>query len=400
MILSKEQDNALKKVSNWLNDPHSNQVFRLFGYAGTGKTTLAKYFAESVEGTVLFGAYTGKAAHVLRTKGCVGASTIHSMIYDVREKSRSKLAELEQALAELLLNSPNNQRRIADIRLLVEEERKKLSRPIFTIDEESNVRTARLVVIDECSMVDSRMGEDLLSFGCKVLVLGDPAQLPPIKGGGFFTDCVQPDIMLTEIHRQASDNPIIALATMVRNQTALTLGTYGNSEIISKASPDDALFANQILVGKNATRLISNRRSRELRGITDPLPIIGDKLVCLRNNHDKGLLNGGIWQVLGTCESPTEGRICLTILPDEGGDELDVEAHTQYFLGNGGSLQWWERKEAEEFDYGYALTVHKAQGSQWNNVLLFDESSSFRDDRWKWLYTAITRAANSIKIVI
>ena len=57
-------------------------------------------------------------------------------------------------------------------------------------------------------MVDEDLGRDLLSFGKPVLVLGDPAQLPPVKGGGFFTEA-EPDVMLTEVHRQAADNPII-----------------------------------------------------------------------------------------------------------------------------------------------------------------------------------------------
>ena len=64
-------------------------------------------------------------------------------------------------------------------------------------------------------MVDEELGRDLLSFGKPVLVLGDPAQLPPVKGGGFFTEA-EPDIMLTEVHRQAADNPIIRMSMVVR----------------------------------------------------------------------------------------------------------------------------------------------------------------------------------------
>ena len=102
----------------------------------------------------------------------------------------------------------------------MEAERKRLAQPAFTLNQFSPVKDAGLVVIDECSMVDDRMGQDLLSFGTKVLVLGDPAQLPPVRGSGFFTDTETPDVMLTEIHRQAKDNPIIAMATKVRNKEA------------------------------------------------------------------------------------------------------------------------------------------------------------------------------------
>lgn len=406
MLWAPEQDNALKSVDTWLRDKSADPVFRLFGYAGTGKTTLTRHFAEGLGDRVLFAAYTGKAAHVLRSKGCSGASTIHSLIYHTKEKGRARLRDLEQSLVDLMqqLRSEgmvdtqiNEHKRVHDLKKLIEDERKSLSRPTFTLNPDSVVKDAKLVIIDECSMVDSRMGEDLLSFGTKVLVLGDPAQLPPVMGGGFFTEGKPPNVMLTDIHRQAKDNPIIAMATKVRNQESLSLGNYGDSSVVDKIEPAEATAADQILVGKNATRHNSNRRVRTLRNIVEPYPIAGDKLVCLRNNHDKGLLNGAIWYVDDVGDRDDE-RIRMTLSPEDGDLPLDVEAHMHHFMGKGDSLPWWERKEAEEFDYGYALTVHKSQGSQWDNVLLFDESHVFRDDRWKWLYTGITRAAKSIKI--
>lgn len=411
MAWSPDQDRSLKSVADWLQNS-DQQVFRLFGYAGTGKTTLAQHFAQGVGGGVLFGAYTGKAAHVLRSKGCSGAQTIHSMIYHTKEKGRARLKDLEQSLMELMTElreayklTPeqiDEHRRVKDIRELIRSERKSLSQPTFSLNEESEVRQAKLVIIDECSMVDSRMGEDLLSFGTKVLVLGDPAQLPPVMGGGFFTEGTDPDVMLTEIHRQARDNPIIDMATRVRNREVLPLGNYGLSMVVegSGIGPEDALSADQILVGRNKTRTASNARVRALKGIPEAFPVDGDKLVCLRNNHEKSLLNGAIWYVEDVGQRDEE-RIYMTVRPEasDTSESIEVEAHLCHFLGRGDQLAWWERKEAEEFDYGYALTVHKSQGSQWNNVMLFDESSVFREDRWKWLYTGITRAAERLQIV-
>src|SRR3990172_7994637 len=88
-IFTPHQDSALKSVASWLKaKPGQNgtpRIFRLFGYAGTGKTTLAKHVAEGVDGKVLFASFTGKAAQVMRNKGCNGASTIHSLIYRARE---------------------------------------------------------------------------------------------------------------------------------------------------------------------------------------------------------------------------------------------------------------------------------------------------------------------------
>ena len=153
-------------------------------------------------------------------------------------------------------------------------------------------------MIDECSMVDAELGRDLMSFGVPVLVLGDPAQLPPIQGGGFFTDA-EPDAMLTEVHRQAQDDPIVRLSMDVREGRRLEPGDYGETQVVRR---DDArsrsacIDADQVLVGRNATRRAYNMRMRERRGFAEPLPMAGDKLVCLRNNRRKGLFNGGLWR--------------------------------------------------------------------------------------------------------
>ncbi|MBI3275594.1 MAG: AAA family ATPase, partial [Methylocystis sp.] len=199
-VWTSEQDRALAAVAAWLTDGEA-QVFRLFGYAGTGKSTLARHVAANVDGDVAFGAFTGKAALVMRSKGCKDARTIHSLIY------RATDTETEE--------------------------------PSFVLNEDSAAARAALIVIDECSMVDAELGRDLLSFGKKVLVLGDPAQLPPIKGGGFFTEA-EPDVMLTQVHRQAAGNPIIRLSMTIREGGRLERGVYGASRIIGK----DELDAN------------------------------------------------------------------------------------------------------------------------------------------------------------
>ena len=403
------QDTALRSVDAWLRDPRGQQVFRLRGYAGTGKTTLAKHLAEDA-GNVLFGAYTGKAAHVLHQKGCPNASTIHSMIYTTKDKSQARLKELELQLATLLTElaaqgmTPEqalSHKRARDFKEMISRERDSLSRPAFSLNHDSPVRGADLVVIDECSMVDGKMGEDLLSFGAKVLVLGDPAQLPPVQGGGFFTEGHQPDIMLEEIHRQAAESPIIRLATIIREGGQPDLGGPDECRVIdiSDMSTELAMSADQMLVGRNKTRHAYNRRARSLLGRSSPSqPEVDDKIVCLRNNHDKGLLNGALWRVTDAgCSG--DDRVYLEVVPEEGGTPLQVEAHTHYFEGREDKLAWWERREAEEFDYGYALTVHKAQGSQWDNVLLVDESWVFRKDRARWLYTGVTRAAERLTVV-
>jgi exodeoxyribonuclease V len=362
------QDAALKAVADWLKEKPgkrgARKVFRLFGYAGTGKTTLARHIADTADGKVHFAAFTGKAALVMRSKGCTGATTIHSLIYRARESGEEV--------------------------------------PDFVLWDDAPASKAKLIVIDECSMVDAELGRDLMSFDVPVLVLGDPAQLPPIQGGGFFTEA-EPDAMLTEVHRQAQDNPIIQLSMDIRAGRNLTPGDYGETQVVRRddLDPQRVLDADQILVGRNTTRRAYNIRIRERRGFDDILPIAGDKLVCLRNNRKKGLFNGGLWSVKERGARKT-GVMTMRLLPDEemGGRTIKVSVRPECFTGGIEQYDWPRRKPYDEFDYGYVLTVHKAQGSQWDDVVLFDESFAFQEGRERWLYTGVTRAAKKLTIVM
>src|SRR6266852_7136934 len=327
-VFSPQQDAALKAIAKWWKTERGrSSIFRLFGFAGTGKTTLAKHIAAGIDGKVLFAAFTGKAACVMRSKGCHGASTIHRLIYKPQEKNEEN--------------------------------------PTFELWSKAPASHAKLIIIDECSMVDAELARDLTSFEVPLLVLGDPAQLPPIQGGGFFTDA-EPDAMLTEVHRQARDNPIIRLSMDIRAGLALAEGQYGDTQVVRRADldPKRVLGADQVLVGRNVTRRAYNARLRERRGFADPLPLAGDKLVCLRNNRRKGLFNGGLWVVK---ERPKARRQILSrrLKPDEDlGERLvKVSVRPECFTGGIEEFDWPQRKHFDEFDFGYVLTVHKAQGS-------------------------------------
>jgi exodeoxyribonuclease-5 len=139
---------------------------------------------------------------------------------------------------------------------------------------------------------------------------------------------------------------------------------------------------------------------RERRGFADPLPMAGDKLVCLRNNRRKGLFNGGLW-VVKARSTARASALGLRLQPDEDiGRVVKVSVRRECFTGGIEELDWQQRKRYDEFDYGYVLTVHKAQGSQWDDVVLFDESFAFPDSRDRWLYTGITRAAKRLTVVM
>ncbi len=359
---SREQAEAIDKVGRWLKAGEP-QVFRLFGYAGVGKTTLARHVAEGARGETAFAAFTGKAALVMRAHGCAGATTIHALIYRAVEGADGA--------------------------------------PAFTLNEDGPASRAGLIVIDECSMVDAELARDLLSFGKPILVLGDPFQLPPVRGGGFFTEA-PPDVMLTAIHRQAEDNPIIRLSQIVRSGAELKEGAYGETRILRRSEIDSAqvLAANQVLVGVNRTRRAYNQRMRDLNGFSEPLPVAGDRLVCLRNDRAKGLINGGLWRVeaLGGVH---KDFVKMTVRSSDEGAAKSVKVAVlkNFFEGTEADLSYPLRRESDEFDYGYALTVHKAQGSQWDDVMLFDESFAFREHRARWLYTGLTRAARRLTLV-
>ncbi len=358
-----DQDQALKAAARWLETRSSPQIFRLFGFAGTGKSTLARHLAAHVDGPVSFAAFTGKAALVMRSKGCDDARTIHSLIYQATE------SETEE--------------------------------PSFVLNEDSEAARAKLIIVDECSMVDEELGRDLLSFGRKVLVLGDPAQLPPIKGGGFFTEA-EPDAMLTEVHRQAADNPIIRLSMTVREGGRIAPGAYGETHVVSRGEldPQRVTQADQVLVGMNKTRRAYNRRLRELRGFSGAFPKSGEKLVCLRNNRKKGLLNGALFTVKSSGALRTRKVRMLVVAEEGSGKPQRVGVIPQFFEDGEGEIPYALRKDSDEFDFGYALTVHKAQGSQWDDVALFDESFAFREHRARWLYTGVTRAAKRLTLIL
>lgn len=439
MQLSPRQDAALKRADQWLRDWYASngtgqQTFYLAGFAGSGKSTIAKQLAELCDGTVLFCAYTGKAAHVLEQKGCTGATTIHRLIYHQAGEApdgkqialwKEELAGLRQNAGYTLPDGGVNfakvsesmrrkrdgepptltEQRMAELSSRIERAEADAGRkgPRFRLNEESDVKRAELVIVDECSMVDTRIGRDLESFKKPILVLGDPAQLPPVGGGGYFTGR-EPDVLLDEVHRQARESGILRLATDIRNGRRIEYGEYGNDcEVLPFGNPrleDLAMRADQVLVGRNRTRHASNAKLRRLRGLEGNIPCAGDRVICHRNNHELGLLNGSLWTVEKATDLDGQTAL-LELLSAEDEREIRVssKAWLHGFQGREDELHFSVKRDCDEFGYGYAITVHKSQGSQWPNVVVFDESSSFGADAWRHLYTAVTRAATQLTLV-
>lgn len=372
-----EQAKAIKQIVDWYGQK-DRQEFYLAGYAGVGKSTIAALAIEEIKERravkkVRTGAYTGKAASVLRKKGNEDAQTIHSLIYVPRIDKKTK--ELK-----------------------------------FTLSEESAAANADLIVLDECSMIDDRMADDLRSFGKKILVMGDPGQLPPVNGQGAFTRN-EPDVFLHEIHRQAADSPILELATMARQGQRLPAGySKGSVEVLPLTKEtQERVYASgtQPICGLNRVRWVYTQRIRARQGYEGPKPLPGEKVICCKNNHKEGIFNGGMGRLVSISDAEARGRdaYCLTVEMDDRDGTCEDLVTDPYLFANHFSQGRSPKIESgkpmlNEFDWGSIITCHKAQGSQWEHVTVVDDSLSFRENRDKWLYTAITRAETGLSLLL
>ena len=421
MQFSVDQEQALDAIGNWLSNCKAETAaqnnmtqpfFSLHGAAGCGKTTLAQYVAHQHNGPTVAMTYAGKAAAVLRKKGLPNARTVHSTIYlpnsernEEIEKLETERKEIEAIAAANRTDKDNQQLRRIRRRLEI------LHRPNFTLRESASrggpvFERDTLIILDEMSMCDEQLAHDLMSYNKPILCLGDPFQLPPIKGTGYFDNHV--DFTLTQIHRQAEESPIIHLATLARGGKPLVAGKYGDSIVTyrTKIGKAEALQSDQIVCGSNKARVELNSEIRGFRDLHGDFPVKGDKLICLRNNPGSQLLNGQMFDVLENTDI-AEGDTAVNIdMIDNSAEDAyarSYRVHKECFEEPEAIKSWSynRRSMANEFDYGWAITAHKAQGSQWDNVLVW--ADSFRWDRalfQRWLYTAITRAAENVIVAL
>jgi exodeoxyribonuclease V len=368
---NEQQKYAIRSITAWYRQYRDglalNPVYFLAGYAGTGKTSVAKTVAELCVPAhrIVYIAPTGKAASRLRQKGCKGAMTLHSFAYNVRGENEE-------------------------------------GEPIFVEKGVLN-ESPLLVVCDEASMLGARDNRALLRHNIPVLALGDTGQVEPVKDAAAYTDA-NVDFMLTEIHRQAADSNIIRASMFVREGKRLPIREYDDVRV-REGHPKDADLVEhsgedgQIICARNDTRRYLNARVRAILGFSGAVPQIGEKIVCTSNQHGFGIMNGETSILLGYEEAPgyereddDDGlRVRVKSLTD--GKERRVKFNTLSFSADE-EVATEARKSAGGFDYGFALTIHKSQGSEWDNVLVIEES--LRGQYAKLMYTAITRAAKRL----
>lgn len=430
--LSPGQGAAVKAFADWSRNvsftDRDAPFFLLTGWAGTGKTTILPDLIEASGvdiNEIAFMAPTGKASKVMTQKmHAMGvgatATTIHKAIYRPRMHTADRLeAEIAALKAKLLtLVEPSEIADVKDRIRLIERDLEKAYKddsPQFSFNVESQVRYKSLIVVDEASMIDEEMADDLRYFGIPILAIGDPGQLPPIKGVAGFMQR-QADAALTEIHRQAAENPIIALSAMIREGKRIKPGRMGTEvEIVEKRDDRatyDLMRDVQIIVGRNEHRWRITRKLREMQGLAGQGPVEGEMMiVCKNSRKHPHLVNGTPVLMAKSVGELEQGDVTFRAeFVDEDGNEYDVPCIQatieQNYLGKDGAtastraISKAKREENNvEIDWAYAITCHKAQGSQWDEVVVHDESGFFNDPE-KWLYTSTTRAAQKLTLVL
>jgi exodeoxyribonuclease-5 len=399
-IMSKLQQ--IVEVNGWHGFPKT--LITVVGYAGTGKTVLLSMLRKELD-KIFPGlraamiTFTGKASTVLETKlrqnnaiyygDFVG--TIHSLMYKPQT-----------------IYDPNLKRKV-----IVGWSKRRTEEILVDV-----------ILIDEASMVSNNIMADLSSYKLPIIAFGDNGQLPPINERTNLLD--NPDYKLKEIHRQALESPIIKLAHFVRRGGKIPVNAMYSKDVfkLSWKDPncqkmldkikidDDCIF----LCGFNSTRVKLNDIIRKKLGFKHPEPYPTERIICLKNNYNSKLMNGQISTVLWYMPEMKNGWR-LTILPDDFDEPFETLANTicfgkeQYplydFLRTKKSADF-EREVFKRgfasydfFDYGYACSVHKSQGSEWDRVILFEQRTHRWDDSYyaKWLYTAVTRAKKKLFII-
>lgn len=370
---TEDQNKALDDILEWATSPDKRlpQMACLLGLAGTGKTTVAtELIARIRHGAGLSTAVcapTGKAASVLRRKGCLDASTLHRAIYKLDEEASDAQGKL-------------------------------------VWERRMNSRQASLVIVDEASMITEDQIADLKVVFGRILLVGDPGQLPPVSGKPALA-LPMPKHVLHKIHRQAEESGIVRFAHAIRaGEPPSKAIKVGGKDVIKGLAPDGS-DVGVSLCAKNKTRTSANQHTRYMRGFSGPIPREGEVLMCLRNRSEDGWCNGMMCVVEEVTYSRGSDYCHIVAACDDGEtresrvwlETLDSESMPRFDdVPRGLEPFWW----------GYAVTTHKAQGSEWPIVEVLEnwpvwgktpeEKRSAEDTARRWAYTAATRAKTTL----
>lgn len=366
------------------------------GYAGTGKSTLVKFIVAALpninpDEDVIYTSFTGKATQVLQKKGNKNVSTLHKLLFESIPKPDGTF----------------------------------FRKPVEFIPY-------KIVIVDECSMVPKELLQRLIKYNVHIICLGDPGQLPPINKNEDNHLLDHPHIFLDEIMRQEAESEIINLTMDIRAGKPLTRYQGKEVQVLNKdeLTTGMLLWADQIICAKNETRIALNNQMRDLLGRSGG-PQDGDKVICLKNNwdiysvNDNPLVNGTIGYLKDSFSTyinlprqiTSDGQpkkldiLTANFISDTEEDYGILNMDKQLITTGVPGLDWktsykmgrnwrFQDKIPDQFTYGYAITCHKSQGSEWDNVLVIEEGFPFEKEEHKqWLYTACTRASKKLVII-
>lgn len=395
MQLTRKQEEGLREAVDRYRARQKYTV--ISGYAGSGKSTLVKFIVQALadygidpELDVAYCAFTGKAAQVLINKGNSNAVTAHKLMYEAYPKKDGTFSFRKKLMLEY-----------------------------------------KVVIVDECSMLPKSMADTLLSYpGVYVIFCGDPGQLPPINKTEDNHLLDHPHIFLDEVMRQAQDSGIIQLSMLIREGKNITGFKSNDAMILPKSALNTGMleWGDQILCATNATRNALNMQCRQLKGYIKPVEE-GEKCIVLANRWDtssnKGnALTNGCTGILS--EIFEQSWHYPSFMGIKGNQVPLITANFTTFEGDAFSNLSFDKKlllEGEktltpqqeyrvrknkrtaelvpyELAYGYAITTHKAQGSEWSKVLVVEERFPFdKQEHIQWLYTAITRASEKVVLI-
>lgn len=372
--LNKTQSEGLKTVVDRFNA--KEKYATIAGYAGTGKSFLVRAIIDALQlnpSEYRMATFTGKAALVLQKNGFHNAMTLHKLLYNS-------------------IAMPNGEF---------------IHRPKARGDED--LRNLKLIIIDEISMVPDTILREASKHNIFIIALGDPFQLPPIGADNGLLK--SPHVFLTEIMRQGEGNSIIEWSMKMRQKERFKWKNDDNVKIFESHELVSGMYhwADQIICATNRTRQSINSFMREDLGFTNVLPEEGDKVIAIRNNwdrvHSEGFawVNGTIGTLSNVSYGPNNGEMGQKIYGDLTPDFHDIPFKRVPMDANPfkGLPQQEVRRngpKTELIDFGYAITTHKSQGSQYKKVLIIEEN--WRSDQlWQLLYTAGTRAEEQLLII-
>jgi exodeoxyribonuclease-5 len=379
-----DQKNALLAIKEWY-EARTGEPFVLGGLAGTGKTAMLPMLHDELGFRSRYVCPTWKAANVLTKKlkaaGIFTAATsIHNLIYNPRGILHEEGCGIWENPAGGCTKNP------------------KCKQLTWQYDPKE---MPQLLVVDEASMVDQKVRADIEALGCPVLYVGDHGQLPPVNGTNVFEDR-KPNILLESIQRQAAGSPIIELSRIVRDGDpkwllkaeelgfpVLQTGTqsqrrYDPREAVPPHSDPNTVY----IAATNAGVDKLNAHTRRILGRGPELLVPGELVMAQNNTRKSGIFNGQQGVISEVIDSETR-YVSLTM-------ETGVSYEGPVFMKGADEVPDANR-DTPVFRHSYAVTCHKAQGSEFDNVVVYLVNS--RPETRQWLYTAVTRAKSKLTIV-